>query len=121
MCLVIVLRASFISCNRPSSLQTASGEALALIGVMRGREEWESLLHEIYAADRIRGEWFNLSPELASFINIAARPILGFENQMAAWKDLLMHGTSPAEAHRILRATPFGKIDPSALSLTSGA
>jgi hypothetical protein len=48
-------------------LQTGSSESLQIIAVINGPSSLERELHELFAGDRFRGEWFNSSRELLGF------------------------------------------------------
>jgi hypothetical protein len=54
--------------RRLSQLQSASPATLALVVAFPGDAATESAIHWRFAADRIRGEWFRESPELAAWI-----------------------------------------------------
>lgn len=61
--------------TRRSNLQSAAGVKLEIIGVMRGARKAEAVLHERFAEDRVRGEWFRASEALERFIAENAQPI----------------------------------------------
>jgi hypothetical protein len=48
-------------------LQTGSPEPLRIVGVINDPPSLERELHELFAGDRFRGEWFNRSRELIGF------------------------------------------------------
>lgn len=54
--------------DRFERLQTASPVELALEAVMRGAHKEERELHLRFAADRLHGEWFNITPEIELMI-----------------------------------------------------
>lgn len=54
--------------ERLAALQTGSPVPLEVIGVMVGDAALESALHELFAAQRRHGEWFELCDDLARFI-----------------------------------------------------
>ena len=55
--------------NRLRTLQTSHPlEILRLLGHFRGGPQVERGLHQTFASDRIRGEWFVCSPKLLKFI-----------------------------------------------------
>lgn len=54
--------------GRVASLQTASPEELHLLGSMEGDIQKESELHEKFADNHIRGEWFKPTIALKAFI-----------------------------------------------------
>lgn len=61
--------------HRLSTLQTASPVPLTLIAVIPGvGQPVESELHERFAEDRVRGEWFEPSAKLLSYIAAHATP-----------------------------------------------
>jgi len=56
----------------PTRMRTIKGSnhsELKLMAVIPGGRTREKRLHERFAKDRIRGEWFELTPELNSFIS----------------------------------------------------
>jgi hypothetical protein len=55
--------------NRLAALQTSTHIPLELLGVVRGGKELESRFHSVFAASRLRGEWFEPSRTLLRFIN----------------------------------------------------
>ena len=50
--------------ERLRELQTAHYEEIKLLRVIDGNEATEHYLHERFSLNRIRGEWFNFSPEM---------------------------------------------------------
>lgn len=54
--------------SRIAQLQTGSSSAITLLGVVAGGRSLERRLHERFAACRVNGEWFDLTPELRSYI-----------------------------------------------------
>lgn len=50
--------------NRLASLQTGSPYELKLLGFYEGTIEQEKTLHQLFAEERINGEWFDPTPEL---------------------------------------------------------
>ena len=55
--------------NRLSSLQTTSPHELAILTICEGGIEVEKELHDKFNNYYVRGEWFNPSEELISYIN----------------------------------------------------
>jgi hypothetical protein len=55
---------------RLKQLQTGSAADLRLMACHQGSPEDERALHEIFAEDRIRGEWFNVSDGLLEHISL---------------------------------------------------
>jgi hypothetical protein len=55
---------------RLKQLQTGSASTLRLIACHQGSPESERRLHEQFASDRIRGEWFNTSDALREHISL---------------------------------------------------
>jgi hypothetical protein len=53
---------------RMSSLLSGSWHELRLVGWVKGPRKLEAELHQRFAADRIRREWFQPSDELLAFI-----------------------------------------------------
>ena len=53
---------------RLSTLQSSSSRTLVLLGVVPGGAERERQLHDRFAGERIRGEWFEASVALLQFI-----------------------------------------------------
>jgi hypothetical protein len=60
--------------QRLKSLQTAHFRPLALLGAIRGGEPMEAALHGMFAADRLHGEWFRATGQLAIVIHCTAKP-----------------------------------------------
>lgn len=58
--------------KRLSELQVGSANALTLVGVLAGGGDLEAELHEAFAGDRMRGEWFRWSDRLNELIQEAA-------------------------------------------------
>lgn len=54
---------------RASQLHGPIGQRLRLLATMPGGCEKEAELHKRFARHRVRGEWFNPSPEITDFIN----------------------------------------------------
>lgn len=54
--------------KRLSSLQTGNPAPLSLMASMPGDEKAERKLHKQFSADRLSGEWFDLSPALREYI-----------------------------------------------------
>jgi hypothetical protein len=55
--------------GRLKTLQTGSAEPLELLCSVPGDKDAELRLHRRFAADRLRGEWFRVTPELMGLIN----------------------------------------------------
>lgn len=55
--------------KRVRDLQTANGGRLTLLCTMRGSISEERALHRRFASARREGEWFELTPEIESFIS----------------------------------------------------
>lgn len=55
--------------GRMKSLQTASARDLRLLGTIPGGRDVELRLHERFAGERVRGEWFKPSPRLLAYIS----------------------------------------------------
>jgi tRNA isopentenyl-2-thiomethyl-A-37 hydroxylase MiaE len=55
------------------SIQTHSPVTLVLERVCEGNAEEEARLHERFAADRVRGEWFVITPEIERFLESLPR------------------------------------------------
>jgi len=54
--------------NRLLKMQVDSPVALSLERAFDGGLDHERELHRQFACDRVRGEWFNISPELGAFM-----------------------------------------------------
>ena len=54
--------------ERLKELQTGSPDKLILIGIIEGDVKKEQELHKRFKNYRVRGEWFNNSPELDNYI-----------------------------------------------------
>lgn len=54
--------------ERIANLQTSHHEQLHLLGIMAGDKEIETKLHLFYSPHRIRGEWFESTPQVLMFI-----------------------------------------------------
>jgi hypothetical protein len=61
--------------RRLAMLATGCPTHCSLIGVTNGGPEEEKALHERFAHLRVRGEWFNLFPEITSFLSENAIPL----------------------------------------------
>jgi hypothetical protein len=62
--------------TRFQSHQCGNPHAIALLGVMEGMRDAEIAMHNRFATDHHRGEWFRLSPQLASFIEGNCSPLI---------------------------------------------
>jgi hypothetical protein len=58
--------------DRLAALQTGSPTRLVLLGYIPGTFESEQNTHARFAAERIRGEWFRISPRLFAHLNFVA-------------------------------------------------
>lgn len=54
--------------ERLNSLQTGSPDRLILLGITDGDKKTEQWLHWKFDVDRVKGEWFRMSPTLAKII-----------------------------------------------------
>jgi Meiotically Up-regulated Gene 113 (MUG113) protein len=54
--------------KRLQSMQTSSAEPLTVLATFIGNVELEHLIHRRFASDRLKGEWFNATPDLMRFI-----------------------------------------------------
>lgn len=54
--------------SRLASIQIGHPERLELVVAVRERDVTESQMHQAFAAERIRGEWFSPSPRLLSLL-----------------------------------------------------
>ena len=54
--------------KRLDGLQCGNPELLSLLALQPGDQNLERRLHKQFAADRVRGEWFNFSPAIKSYI-----------------------------------------------------
>ncbi len=54
--------------ERMASLQTGSPVKLKLLAEIDGDARTEAALHRLFAADRVRGEWFNPSDDLLNYL-----------------------------------------------------
>ena len=54
--------------KRLGALSTGCPDALELLCVVKGDQKLESKVHQKFAEDRVKGEWFNPSPGLLAFI-----------------------------------------------------
>ena len=54
--------------RRLGALQTAAPATLALVTSMPGGPAIEGAVHRLFAADRVRGEWFTETPALTDFM-----------------------------------------------------
>lgn len=53
--------------TRIANLANQSGAPVTLIAVMPGNKNQEKLMHGMFQADRVHGEWFQLSDEMRRF------------------------------------------------------
>jgi hypothetical protein len=65
--------------DRLERLKTGSPVELALEAVIDGSYDEERELHRQFAGHRIRGEWFNLCPEIEALIISLPAPVRGCE------------------------------------------
>lgn len=64
--------------TRLNSLRSASPYNLRVLGVIPlVHRQVETMIHQVFKADRLRGEWFRPSAELMTFIAESARPWTG--------------------------------------------
>lgn len=75
--------------DRLEKLRTASPVELSLEAVLAGAYEEERAYHQRFAAHRVRGEWFNLCPEIESLILASAAPVRGFDRRRSQRRKLL--------------------------------
>lgn len=63
---------------RLATLQTASPQKLVLLGVIEHEDAagLERHIHGVFAAERVRGEWFTASADLKAFIARHAVPMV---------------------------------------------
>jgi hypothetical protein len=54
--------------SRLATLQTACHEPLSVLGTMKGSYRFEAMLHQKFLKYRIRGEWFQPSEEITTYI-----------------------------------------------------
>lgn len=59
--------------KRVADLQTACPHELVVLAAIDGCEQDEAIWHSAFAADRVRGEWFHLTPRLAECIASPAK------------------------------------------------
>ena len=55
--------------RRLAALQTSCPLPLRLLACVQGTEQYERALHERFAAERVRGEWFHLRGDVRAFID----------------------------------------------------
>jgi hypothetical protein len=60
--------------RRVGALQVGNHDELHLLATLPGGRDRERALHEQFASDRIRGEWFRPTPELLGLASVAAPP-----------------------------------------------
>lgn len=53
--------------KRLAELQTAHAEQLRIVGVLEGTKRTEGELHELFASDHVRGEWFTKTREIHGY------------------------------------------------------
>jgi len=56
--------------DRLRSLQTGNASRLKVMAKIRGKKEYERVLHEKFSAFRLTGEWFDPHPDLLKFISL---------------------------------------------------
>lgn len=74
---------------RLSSLQSASPCNLSLIAVIPGDHESESRLHERFAHDHFKGEWFVYSPRLRAYL-IAEAQMKTLDRSHVAFLEMML-------------------------------
>lgn len=78
--------------TRLAQLQTASPNALRLIGIIPGGFELERELHARFSDTRMVGEWFHPTAELLDFIGDGIlRVIVKVDGHRKYWADVTVH------------------------------
>jgi hypothetical protein len=90
--------------KRLEALKCAHSSTLVLLGATA--DYTEQLLHQRFASCRIRGEWFNLSPELKVFISE-----LFPHAQVCSRGDLIKAGMERAKRNGMKPGPPAFNID----------
>jgi hypothetical protein len=67
--------------RRLAQLQTASSEALKLLGTLPGTRERERAIHRMLAAIHVRGEWFHAEPGLLAMVPMLCECATGVERE----------------------------------------
>jgi hypothetical protein len=67
--------------NRIEEIKTANHKKLKLLAIQEGTVDDEGRLHRQFSKDRIRGEWFRLSPALRSYIASLPPPPLAMTSK----------------------------------------
>ncbi len=83
--------------RRLADLQTGSPDDLVLLGFMDGERDEERDLHHRFHHDRRRGEWFDMSPGVAAFIESIGGAIpdgFGGRHRMASYLARVQDGAT---------------------------
>lgn len=67
--------------SRMKSLQTGAPCDLEMMAIQAGDRKAERDLHRKFAADRLRGEWFQASPPLTAYVASLDKPCLRAESR----------------------------------------
>jgi hypothetical protein len=95
--------------ERLATLQTASPARLRGLAAWPGSVEKEAALHEIFAEDRLEGEWFKPSPELITFVEWFGFPTCEFVKPQKCMGYLCMLPTTALPATCVSCEVPFDK------------
>lgn len=60
---------------RRSEIQVCCPEECIILGVCDGNQKHEKELHQNFSHARVRGEWFELTPDIASWIDANMHPL----------------------------------------------
>lgn len=77
---------------RVLTLQHMSPVTLGLVGIVSGPVGTESVMHRMFAAKRMHGEWFTLDDELRTFIGSLPKAGPLRSEQIGAWA--VTHGVN---------------------------
>lgn len=80
--------------ERLATLQTASPYRLRGLAAWPGSAAEEAALHEVFAADRLEGEWFKPSPELIALVEWLGMPTCEFVKPESCLGHLVMDSTA---------------------------
>jgi len=91
--------------QRLNNLQTSHSQDLCLVMMLDKPDKYERVLHKRFAKYRVRGEWFQMCPEIAEFIifnfgwEYSKTPVTGITS---AFNCLAKH--CPEKVEKIIKA-----------------
>jgi hypothetical protein len=100
---LVKIGCAFDPVRRFNHLRTASPIELTLEGAIPGGYAKEHELHERFAKQRVRGEWFMITAEIQTEIDASTRPEKFTWASVRKWVEALARQTGPeAMVHRVV-------------------